>query len=256
MELETTMAIISTGLSTLLLVFFTSWFKEGGKIYVRFNELKKLIQTEKSLSQAKEDGRLEARKENKELIAEVERSLADTRNSSEFSYWKRKDDSEKLEQFFDLIYEGTFDLEKMIVNTIDSIIELIEFIKQSDETDLMTIYKIADIKCSRELISPRALLYCPVFYNLYFLQYNDSHTKQSLTAWSEKSNYFIASNTKIASMSAQFTKQASKESAIRFLDKLCTDIGEHGMKEMDAIYTARNNVFNALTSLSEAVYSD
>ena len=180
MEFEAFMTIIISGLGAILLAYFTSWFKTGADIHVRLDELKDLVSVEKSVSQAKEDGRLEARQENKERIAELEKSLADERNSSEFSYWKRKGDSEKLEQLFNLLYEGTFDLEKMVENNINSVVELIDFIKRSDETDLMTIHKNANFGCSTRSICPRALLYSPIFYNLYFLQYNAPRKKNNL----------------------------------------------------------------------------
>lgn len=256
MEFEAFMTIIISGLGAILLAYFTSWFKTGADIHVRLDELEDLVSVEKSVSQAKEEGRIEARQENNERIAELEKSLANAKNSSEFSYWKRKGDSEKLEKLFNLLYEGTFDLEKIVKDNINSINELIIFIKQSDETDLMTIHKNANLECSRRPISPRALLYSTVFYNLYFLKYNDRRTNQSLNKWSQISNRFKAANDKKYSMSARFTKQGTKENAIQFLERICTDINEHYFEEMGAIHSAKDDVLIALTSLSEAVYSD
>ena len=247
---------LCTAIGTILLAYLTSWFKTGGKIHSRLDELEKLVRVEKSVSQAKEDGRIDARKESKELISEVEKSIADTRNSSEFSYWKRKEDSEKLEQLFNLVHDGTLDLEKMVQHHISGISALISYMQNSDETNLVALFDSAEFECGTQLITARALLYSPIFYNIYLLKYKSKHTEQSLTSWVEISNNFISSNAEISMMAAQCVKQETKEKAIQHLKKVCNDLSQNAVNQMDIVYDARDELFVALATLSRIIYAD
>lgn len=113
--------------------YFKAKFKEYGKIDGRLEKLNKLVEIESTLAKAKDTSNIlskiehldklvkiesevtairtktdiESKHDNKELLEEIEKVLSDSRDSSEYSYWKRKNDLGKLEEFFTLIWSST-----------------------------------------------------------------------------------------------------------------------------------------------------
>ena len=55
------------------------------------------------------EGKIVAEHVKKELLADIAKSVSDAKNSSEFEYHKRKEDSEKLERFYLIINEAFHD---------------------------------------------------------------------------------------------------------------------------------------------------
>jgi hypothetical protein len=78
--------------------------KEVSAIYSKFEHLDKLVTIESEVMAIKTITDIQSQHDNKELLKDIERVLSDSRDSSEYSYWKRKNDLGKLEEFFTLIW--------------------------------------------------------------------------------------------------------------------------------------------------------
>ena len=80
--------------------------KYTSNILSKIEHLDKLVTIESEVMAIKTITDIQSQHDNKELLSNIERVLSDSRDSSEYSYWKRKNDLGKLEEFFTLIWSS------------------------------------------------------------------------------------------------------------------------------------------------------
>lgn len=101
--------------------YYKKKFAEYGKVDAQLQNLDKLTAIESDLADVKAKSDISARYDQRALLAEIEKVVAQSKNSNEFTYWRRKDDLDKLERFV-LTLEGAtqcaIDLNKYVNDTI------------------------------------------------------------------------------------------------------------------------------------------
>jgi hypothetical protein len=131
MDITEIMSFIGSEIITPLLViavvylgYFKAKFKGYGEIDAKLQKLSKLVDIEEAINEVKVKTDLIVKFEHQELISEIEKTIANSKNSSEFEYWKKKGDIEKIENFAFRILESSEEVRNSSDNSLDVMVKI------------------------------------------------------------------------------------------------------------------------------------
>lgn len=171
-----------TIIMSIYLGYFKAKFKGYGDIDAKLQKLPKLTEIESALSSAKVQAELLVKHEHQELISEIEKTIAKSKNSSEFEYWKRKADIEKVEAFAFKISEASREAKDVCDNSFNLMIKIYDDLFDGDSNlDIPSL----TVKHGSLIDSSRAyeMYKADILFKIYFEDYSCEKFNEAYRSW-------------------------------------------------------------------------
>jgi hypothetical protein len=135
-------------------------------------------------SKFKTYGELEAKLQQLDKLEEIEKSLNNIKNNSEFDYWKRKSDLERLERFAFI----TLDVKKVITKAYEDLFSKLMNIKRdiiSSEKSSNFKYLFDKYALHDDAFENRIRTEAQIMYSIYYSRYESDEFHAAFHDWSE-----------------------------------------------------------------------